>query len=156
MSKHLYLCLLVVLTIAVSSCQQATTHVEETNHSKKTTNKVTNKATDKMVNKTNYVMSEEEIEVVNQMQWINSADAEADAKKALQNNVPELLAFSGRGISFPGLTHPQYESIKDKVNYRVAKGSGDVLYGETHRMLRVKLKSYAKTYNTIIFNTLNE
>ena len=102
-------------------------------------------------------MSKKEQEVVETMQWVESADAKVDAQNSLKNNTngkPELIAFAGRSLSFPGLTSAQYEEIKGKVTPRYAEGSGDVLYGNTHKAMRKKLRAYASEYNAVIYSAL--
>ena len=102
-------------------------------------------------------MSQKEQEIVKTMQWVESADAKADARKSLKNNTgskPELIAFAGRSLSFPGLTSAQYEEIKGKVTPRYAEGSGDVLHGDTHKAMRKKLHAYASEYNAVIYSAV--
>lgn len=133
----------IALLIGLMGCQQVST--EDANSSTAATNN------------TKVEMSPKEQEVVNQMLWVQSADAKADANKSLSaDGKPELIAFSGRGISFPGLSSSQYEDIKDSVTYRNAMGSGDVLFGPTHKALRSQLSDYASVYNTTIHMALLE
>lgn len=105
----------------------------------------------------NEPMSEKEQKVVEKMQWVESADAKADAQKSLKNSTgdkPELIAFAGRNLSFPGLTSAQYEEIKGKITPRYAEGSGDVLYGDTHKAMRKKLHAYASEYNAVVYSAV--
>ncbi|MFK8021342.1 MAG: hypothetical protein AB8B86_16390 [Pseudomonadales bacterium] len=99
-------------------------------------------------------MSPREKEVVATMLWVEDADPQADAALMLKNDKPELMAFAGRGLSYPGLTKNQVASIKNKVGYQVAEGSSDTIYGNSHRSLRKKLREYATVYNQIIFDAV--
>jgi len=99
-------------------------------------------------------MSPREKEVVSTMAWVEQADPQADAALMLKSAKPELMAFAGRGLSYPGLTKDQVSNIESKVGYQVAKGSGDVIYGNSHRSLRRKLREYATVYNQIIFDAV--
>lgn len=102
-------------------------------------------------------MTPKEQEIVNKLQWVKTANAKAAAKTALSvNGKPELIAFSGRSMSFPGLTHAQYESIKDHVTYQFSEHGGDVIYGDTHKALRKQLRGYVSEYNKIIYSSLLE
>ncbi len=105
-------------------------------------------------------MSNKERQIADKLQWVKSADPVADATAALEakdsDGKLELIAFSGRGKSFPGLTKAQYESIEDHVTYRYAEGSGDIIYGATHKKLRQQLRDYVSQYNTIIYTEISK
>lgn len=101
-------------------------------------------------------MSAKERAAVDKLSWINNSNPTEAAQAVLAraqsdaNQKPALLAFAGRGLTYPGLTSAEYEAIKSKVTYRIAEGSGDVIYGNTHREMRKKLNAYATTYNQAI------
>lgn len=97
-------------------------------------------------------MSEEEKAAVDQLAWLNTQNPAQDAQAmlAINGKKPELIAFSGRGLSYPGLSASDYTSIEKKVSYRIAEGSGDVIYGNAHLEMRKKLRDYAEVYNQTI------
>lgn len=100
-------------------------------------------------------MSQQEKEAVAALQWLNNADALADARKEIsqarfQGGKPALMVFAQRGLSYPGLNRAQLKSIRRKVNDKIATGSGDVIFGETHHAMLRKLRIYAVTYNQAI------
>ena len=104
-------------------------------------------------------MTPQEQSAVASLQWLNNADAARDAANELsqastQARKVNLIAFARRGISYPGLSKEQLARIGDKVGYKFAEGSGDVIYGPTHRAMRRKLRSYAIAYNQAIFVAL--
>ncbi|MBL4871572.1 MAG: hypothetical protein JKX72_11530 [Robiginitomaculum sp.] len=148
MKLKLFGLLSIVLGLGIIGCQQVEKDSETT-----TTSVANTSAND---------MTPEEQGAVDNMQWVIGANAQIDADKALKKSrgntgvKPELIAFSGRGIRFPGLTPDQYELIKDQVTYKIAKGSGDVIYGNTHMAMLKKLNKYSTDYNTIIFSALSK
>lgn len=102
-------------------------------------------------------MSDKETEIVEKLLWVKTANPKEDARKALENtdtDKVELIAFSGRGKSFPGLTKAQFAEVQPLVSYRFAKGSGDTLYGATQKNLRKQLHTYVSAYNKIIYDAL--
>ncbi len=137
---------LLFITGILSGCQQTQTHnaASGTHHSVNTD--------------VSSHMSDREKQIVKQLEWVQSADASIDARAALkalgQNGKPQLIAFSGRGKSFPGLSKAQYVSIKDKVTYRYAEGSGDIIFGPRHKALRQGLRDYVSEYNQTIYKAV--
>ena len=100
-------------------------------------------------------MSDEERKAVTQLQWLNSADAARDAGNEIaqskaENRKPVILAFVQRGLSYPGLNRVQMSKIRRKVNDKIVEGSGDMIFGPTHRQMRQKLRAYAIAYNQAI------
>lgn len=104
-------------------------------------------------------MSDREAQIVAKLQWVKTADADADARAALASagaGKVEIIGFSGRGKSFPGLSQAQYAEIEDRITYRLAKGTGDTIYGPTQKALRKDLRAYVSTYNTVIYDALTK
>lgn len=104
-------------------------------------------------------MSDKEAEIVTKLQWVKTADAETDARKALASAGSwkvEIIGFTGRGVSYPGLSKAEYAEIENLVTYRLAKGTGDTLYGPTQKALRKELRDYVSTYNRIVYDALTE
>ena len=97
-------------------------------------------------------MSEAEKTAVGQLQWIVGRNPEQDARDALASGSPvEIIAIAGRGLRYPGLSKQQFMQIENKVTAKVAEGSGDTIYGNTHRDLRRQLMAYATRYNQAIY-----
>lgn len=100
-------------------------------------------------------MTPQEEKAVAVLQWLNNGNPEQDASNEFrqageQSRKPKLMAFAGRGLSYPGLSKDQLAATKDKVSYKIAEGSGDVIYGSAHREMRKKLRAYTVTYNQAI------
>ena len=100
-------------------------------------------------------MSAEERKAVTQLQWLNGANAASDAATEIaqakaQNRKPVVLAFVQRGLSYPGLNRVQMSKIRRKVNDKIVEGSGDMIFGPTHRQMRQKLRDYAIAYNRAV------
>ncbi|MGB1010185.1 MAG: hypothetical protein ACPGVP_10705 [Thiolinea sp.] len=110
-------------------------------------------------NTTTTDMKPEETAAIAGLQWLNDANPAENAANELtqanaQSRQPNLMAFAGRGISYPGLTKEQLALISDKVGHKIVEGSGDVIYGAAHREMRKKLRSYAIAYNQAIFTAV--
>lgn len=142
---HLYkICFIMFVTLGLTACQQVPSTAEAQPNE---TTKVTSEMNDK------------EAEIVAKLQWVKTADAEADAREALASagsGKVEIIGFSGRGVSYPGLSKAQYAEIENFVTDRLAKGTGDTIYGQTQKALRRDLRDYARTYNTIVYDALTE
>lgn len=97
----------------------------------------------------------EERKAVAKLQWLNSANPQQRASSELaqakaQGRKPAIMAFAGRGLSYPGLSPAQLAKIRRKVNDNITDGSGDTIFGPTHRNMRKKLRDYAIAYNRAI------
>lgn len=139
-------CLLAFIGLSLMACQQTSA-----------TATPAQKPTSASPQESNLDMNDKEKAVVTKLEWVKSANAKDDASKALAQTSAqsiELIAFSGRGKSFPGLTLEEYAEIESRVTYRFAEGSGDTLYGPTHKALRRDLRAYVSEYNKIIYGAL--
>ncbi len=104
-------------------------------------------------------MNDKEAEIVAKLRWVETANAETDARDALTSagsGKVEIIGFSGRGKSFPGLSKDEYAEIEGLVSYSLAKGTGDTIYGPTQKALRMELREYVSSYNKIIYKALTE
>ena len=137
-------CCLAIVALGLTACQQvSSTATAQPNQTTEAVNK----------------MDTKEAEIVAKLEWVKTANAEADARNALtmaDSEKIEIIGFSGRGISFPGLTKSQYSEIENRVTYRLTKGTGDTIYGPTQKALRKELRAYVSTYNTIIYDALTD
>jgi len=89
-------------------------------------------------------------EYENKLQWVKDADAELDAKQALQKGDFRLMAMAQRGIVIPGVDQALSEQYELKCGIRLIDGVTDTVRGEEHLKLMQKAHSYAKQYNEII------
>ena len=102
-------------------------------------------------------ISPREREIVDKLLWLETANPVKDAQFMLSTgSQPVLMAFASRAISFPGLNADQYDAIENAVSYKVADGSGDVIYGDAHLKLRQKLSLYAKAFNQTIYQGVTQ
>lgn len=133
------------LIITLGACQQMAVEQEKTANSMA-----------KDVTSASVEMTAQEQTAVDKLLWLETADASADASKALlAAGKPVLLAFSGRGKTHPGLTPAQYEQVKDVVSSEYVAGMGDVIFGDTHKAMRKRARAYTKAYNAVIFETVS-
>lgn len=88
-----------------------------------------------------------------ELKWLAYADPIADANLAIAKNDFTLLAFSNRGIRFPGVSEEAYdlETLTKVCGVKVLKGTGDMLQQGQSLERRKKLRAYAKQYNNQVF-----
>ena len=146
MFKKVTFTVLAVSAVGLTGCQQMSNKAEAapTGPTQTTENPIVN-------------MSEKERAVVAKLDWVRTANAMQDAQKTLakpSGEKPEIIAFSGRGKSYPGLTAEEYSEIEPFVTFRFAEGSGDVIQGPTHKQLRRDLRAYVKTYNKAVYESV--
>ncbi len=84
-----------------------------------------------------------------ELNWLDYADAKADANLAIQNRQFHLLAFAGRAMSFPGL-EPEQVHLKNQCGYQVLANSSDALTSTKQHQQRKALYQYAATYNRLV------
>ena len=150
-------CIALLATTALSACIPVAPPAEQTGSTHMGSKTMQQPADNKTT--TPSPMTPQEAAAVARLQWLNNADPVADAhneinKARFQVRKPVLMVFAQRGLSYPGLNSTQLASIRRKVNDKIVEGSGDVIYGQTHHMLRKKLRVYAVNYNQSILAAL--
>lgn len=130
-----------VLCIAISNCSQQ--QVTESSDSIKKTKVESLLQTDNLHPQ------------IQSLLWLNTAEADADFKKDLQNSVPKYWAYYSRqGIQLPGLNSEQSASVSEE-QYQFQDGMGDVVFSEAHLELRKKFLIYAASYNLLLYQNLH-
>ena len=86
------------------------------------------------------------------LDWVDYADAVADANLAMAKGNFKLLAFTNKTISLPGLEVQQEEllQLEQVCGLRYLAGSGDQLTIETDMQRRKRLREYAIQYNQLM------
>lgn len=79
--------------------------------------------------------------------WLDYADAKADANIALEKGDTRLLAFANRALNLPGIEPSLHKKLMDSCGYRVLSGTGDMLIMGEKPEHRSMLRAYAKIYN---------
>ena len=87
---------------------------------------------------------------VQKLQWLDAADSQADAARAIKTGDLRLLGMATRGISIPGVETDQIQQYKTKCGVRLLEGISDVVRSDEHLRLMQKARSYALKYNAII------
>ena len=83
--------------------------------------------------------------------WVETANAQADAKTAIENSNTKLWVYRTRiGTKVPGLEDQDTQYLEEKYGFNYAPAMGDIVYGDKHLQLRLKFIEYAKQYNRII------
>lgn len=82
--------------------------------------------------------------------WVESADAKADAEKAILAGDFRVFVPAGRGQSVPGLAVEDGSRIRQSCGEKILPGSTDVVRGERHLHLLQAVHRYAEHYNRIV------
>lgn len=97
-----------------------------------------------------YAPIDEPLFIVNSNpRWLDYVDPKADANLAIQNNQLQLLTFSDRDTSFPGLEDQQTDPLKRTCGQLVLPDSSDVTY-QNELDYKKKLYQYAAVYNLLV------
>lgn len=101
--------------------------------------------------------SDVESEAQHHLKWVEYADPVADANLAIEKSDFTLLAFSNKGLNFPGIAPEEYEleDLRARCGIKVLKGTGDALRIGDDLEKRKKLRIYAKQYNVLVFTACN-
>jgi hypothetical protein len=86
------------------------------------------------------------------LDWVNYADAKADANLAIAKQDFQFLAASNRTISLPGIDLQKYnlEELEQQCGYRFLAGMGDSVHSKNELKLRKRLHHYATEYNQLM------
>ncbi|HIP53220.1 MAG TPA: glutamyl-tRNA amidotransferase [Chromatiales bacterium] len=99
--------------------------------------------------------TEREQRAMEALAWVEDADAERDAQRALDRGDTALLGIASRVTVLPGIPSSEYARYKTKCGVRLLPGSSDRVYGKRHLELLKKMHRYAERYNRIIKDACN-
>ncbi len=87
------------------------------------------------------------------LRWVDSADAEVDASKAIAGGHPQFLGVLGYGPYVPG-TQVTDSALIRKTGVRFLDGTSDMLLSDEHgRLVHAAIK-YAEEYNLVLLRHL--
>jgi hypothetical protein len=95
-------------------------------------------------------MKPAEREAVAALKWLDAADPEADARRAIAEKRPVLLTLGGRGAPTPGITANERARLETKCPTQVLPGATDVVRGDAHLDYLKRARQYAEQYNRVI------
>ena len=84
------------------------------------------------------------------LQWLDSADPQADAAQAIAAGDLRLLGLATRAITLPGVDPDDFYRYEQACGYRLLDGVSDVVRSDEHLRLIQAARSYALRYNAII------
>lgn len=92
------------------------------------------------------------------LEWLEYADAKAEANFAIQKKDFHLLAFNAKGISVPGikLDFISLDELEKHCGLKILANSGDEIQSQAALNWRKKLFSYAEQYNQIVFSACRD
>ena len=87
---------------------------------------------------------------VQKLQWLDTADPQADARQAVKQNDLRLLGLATRAVNIPGIDADEMLSYEQSCGVQLIEGVSDVVRSDEHLRLMQKARSYALQYNEII------
>ena len=87
---------------------------------------------------------------VQQLQWLDAADPQADAQQAVKQNDTRLLGLATRSVNIPGIDKKDLLKYEEACGVQLIEGISDVVRSDEHLRLMQKARSYALQYNAII------
>lgn len=84
------------------------------------------------------------------LQWLDSADPQADANQAIKQNDLRLLGLAIRSVNIPGVKKEDMLKYEEACGIQLIEGVSDVVRSDEHLRLMQKARSYALQYNAII------
>ncbi len=87
---------------------------------------------------------------VQQLQWLDAADPQADANQAVKQNDLRLLGLATRSVSIPGIKKEDLLKYEESCGVQLIEGISDVVRSDEHLRLMQKARSNALKYNAII------
>ncbi len=87
---------------------------------------------------------------VQKLQWLDSADPQADANQAILQNDLRLLGLATRTVAIPGVRKEEAYKYEEACGVQLIEGISDVVRSDEHLRLMQKARSYALRYNAII------
>ena len=86
------------------------------------------------------------------LKWIESANPEADAKKAISEKDYRLLAIHGFVLMIPGVNKEDWIEYEQIYGVFPIEGTSDALINEEHARLQNLAFEYGARYNKVILN----
>ena len=88
------------------------------------------------------------------LRWVETAQAESDADKAIAAGDLRLWGYHQRGgPTIPGVDFQQNSILVEKYGMRTSPAVGDVIYNEDHFELLMLFMEYARSYNQRILSS---
>jgi hypothetical protein len=87
---------------------------------------------------------------VQKLQWLDTADPQADARQAVKQNDLRLLGLATRSVNIPGVVADEVVQYEQSCGVQLIEGISDVVRSDEHLRLMQKARAYALQYNAII------
>ncbi|MGD2173066.1 MAG: hypothetical protein PVI70_04335 [Gammaproteobacteria bacterium] len=87
---------------------------------------------------------------VQKLQWLDTADPQADANQAVKQNDLRLLGLATRSVNIPGVAADEVIKYEESCGVQLIEGISDVVRSDEHLRLMQKARAYALQYNAII------
>ena len=89
---------------------------------------------------------------VEKLKWLESANPEMDAKKAIAEKDFRLRAIYGYVLMIPGVNQEDWIEYEKTYGLNPIEGTSDSLINEEHARLQKLASEYALKYNKVILN----
>jgi hypothetical protein len=100
----------------------------------------------------NAIAQGNKVDPVEKLKWLESANPELDAKKAIDRKDFRLRAIYGYVLSVPGVGQRDYDEYKRTFGFNPIEGTSDSLISGEHARLNQLASEYAFRYNKVILN----
>ena len=87
---------------------------------------------------------------VQKLQWLDSADPQADANQAILQGDLRLLGLATNTVVIPGVQKEDAYKYEQACGVQLIEGISDIVRSDEHLRLMQKARSYALQYNAII------
>ena len=84
------------------------------------------------------------------LQWLDTADPQADAAQAIEQNDLRLLGLATRSVNIPGIKKEDMLKYEEHCGVQLIEGISDIVRSDEHLRLMQIARSYALKYNAII------
>ena len=103
---------------------------------------------------TSVMATEQPLGAVEQLRWVETANAVADADESAKSDNYQLLAIAGYTWSLPGIDDEKKWAYRDRYGIKLLEGTSDVIQGSEHARLIKLATEYARQYNLRILKHL--
>ncbi len=84
------------------------------------------------------------------LKWLDDADPQADAARAIAQGDLRLLGLALRAVSIPSVGNDEIQAYEQACGVKLIDGVSDVVRSQEHLRLMQAARSYALRYNAII------
>ena len=89
---------------------------------------------------------------IQHLKWLDNANPEADAQKAIKSKRLVLYTLGERGVNYPGISADQQQHLLKRCKTKVLPGATDTIQGKAHLAYIQRAQQYAEKFNQTMLN----